>query len=134
VTAGTVFEGTRKPLRIWLLAMWFVTNEKLGGSALGLQRLLGLGSYQTAWSWLHKLRRAMVRPDRDRLRGLVEVDESYVGGVEKGVHGRQTKTKSIVAIAIEVHEPKGYGQCRSLWPQMPCWCEAPGRRRRPHCQ
>lgn len=112
VTAGTVFEGTRKPLRIWFLAMWFVTNEKLGGSALGLKRLLGLGSYQTAWSWLHKLRRAMVRPDRDRLRGLVEVDETYVGGVEKGVHGRRTKTKSIVVIAIEVHEPKGYGRVR----------------------
>ena len=92
--------------------MWFVTNEKLGGSAMGLQRLLGLGSYQTAWSWLHKLRRAMVLPGRDRLRGLVEVDETYVGGVEVGVHGRKTRTKSIVVIAIEVHEPKGYGRVR----------------------
>ena len=112
VTAGTVFEGTRKPLRTWFLAMWFVTNEKLGGSALGLKRLLGLGSYQTAWAWLHKLRRAMVCPGRDLLHGLVEVDETYVGGVEKGAHGRQTKTKAIVAIAIEVHEPKGYGRVR----------------------
>jgi transposase-like protein len=112
VIAGTVFEGTRKPLRTWFLAMWFVTNEKLGGSALGLKRLLGLGSYQTAWAWLHKLRRAMVCPDRDLLQGLVEVDETYVGGVEGGVHGRQTETKAIVAIAIEVHEPKGYGRVR----------------------
>ena len=112
MTAGTVFEGTRKPLRTWFLAMWFVTNEKLGGSALGLKRLLGLGSYQTAWAWLHKLRRAMVCPGRDLLHGLVEVDETYVGGLEEGVHGRQTKTKAIVAIAIEVHEPKGYGRVR----------------------
>ena len=64
VTAGTIFEGTRKPLRIWFLAVWHVTNQKFGGNALGLQRVLGLGSYQTAWSWLHKLRRAMVRPGR----------------------------------------------------------------------
>jgi transposase-like protein len=92
--------------------MWFVTNEKLGGSALGLQRMLGLGSYQTAWSWLHKLRRAMVRPGRDRLRGFVEVDETYVGGTEKGVRGRHTDTKSIVVIAVEVLEPKGFGRVR----------------------
>ena len=63
LTAGTVFEGTRKPLRMWFLAMWFVT-QKNGVSALGLQRVLGLGSYETAWTWLHKLRRAMVRPGR----------------------------------------------------------------------
>jgi hypothetical protein len=78
--------------------MWYVTSQKLGGSALGLQRVLGLGSYQTAWAWLHKLRRAMVRPGRERLRGRVEVDETYVGGVEPGVHGRETETKSVVAL------------------------------------
>ena len=71
--AGTIFEGTRKPLRTWFQAMWFVTNQKSGGNALGLQRVLGLGSYQTAWAWLHKLRRAMVRSGRDRLSGIVEV-------------------------------------------------------------
>lgn len=81
--------------------MWFVTNQKLGGSALGLQRLLGLGSYQTAWAWLHKMRRAMVRPGRARLSGCVEVDETYVGGHEAGVSGRKTETKSIVVIAAE---------------------------------
>jgi hypothetical protein len=64
VTAGTLFEGTRKPLRVWFQAMWYLTNQKFGVSALGLQRVLGLGSYQTAWTWLHKLRRAMVRPGR----------------------------------------------------------------------
>src|SRR5271166_3588001 len=64
LTAGTVFQDTRKPLRMWFLAMWFITSQKNGVSALGLQRELGLGSYETAWTWLHKLRRAMVRPGR----------------------------------------------------------------------
>ena len=79
MTAGTIFQDTRKPLGLWFRAIWFVTNQKTGASALGLQRLLGLGSYHTAWTWLHKLRRAMVRPGRDRLSGLVEVDETYIG-------------------------------------------------------
>jgi len=91
--------------------MWFVTNQKLGGSALGLQRILGLGSYQTAWSWLHKMRCAMVRPGRERLTGCVEVDETYVGGHEEGVSGRKTKTKSIVVIAAE-ENGRGIGRIR----------------------
>src|SRR6266567_9628065 len=78
-TAGTVFQDTRKPLKMWFRAMWYVTSQKNGASALGLQRVLGLGSYQTAWAWLHKLRRAMVRPGRDPLSGWIEVDETYVG-------------------------------------------------------
>ena len=101
VTAGTIFEGTRKPLTMWFRAMWWVTSEKTGVSALGLQRQLGLGSYETAWAWLHKLRRAMVRPGRDRLSGVVEVDETYVGGLEAGVHGRETAKKSLVAVGAE---------------------------------
>jgi transposase-like protein len=100
-TAGSLFHRTHKPLRTWFLAMWFVTSQKHGASALGVQRVLGLGSYRTAWSWLHKLRRAMVRPGRDRLQGEVEVDETYVGGPEEGVHGRQTEGKAIVAVAAE---------------------------------
>jgi transposase-like protein len=91
--------------------MWYVTNQKHGVSALGLQRALGLGCYQTAWAWLHKLRRAMVRPGRDRLAGEVEVDESYVGGKETGVSGRQTTKKSVVAIAAEVRG-RGIGRIR----------------------
>ena len=79
---------------------------------MGLQRVLGLRSYETAWAWLHKLRRAMIRPGRDGLKGTVEVDESYVGGVEEGVAGRYTETKAIVAIAVEVHSPKGFGRVR----------------------
>jgi transposase-like protein len=93
--------------------MWFVTSQKDGASALGLQRVLGLGSYQTAWTWLHKLRRAMVRPGRDRLRGRIEVDETYVGGSKVGGHrGRGSEGKEIVVIAVEVHSPKGFGRVR----------------------
>jgi transposase-like protein len=92
--------------------MWYVTNQKFGGSALGLQRVLGFGSYQTAWAWLHKMRRAMVRPGRDRLAGYVEVDETYIGGDEEDVRGRQTERKAIVAMAVEVLEPKGIGRVR----------------------
>ena len=109
--AGTIFEGTRKPLRTWFQAMWFVTSQKAGGSALGLQRVLGLGSYQTAWAWLHKLRRSMVRPSRERLSGSIEVDETYVGGVEPGVRGRKTVKKAIVVIAAE-KDGKGIGRIR----------------------
>jgi transposase-like protein len=100
-TAGTIFEGTRKPLRLWFRAMWWVTSQKNGASAKGLQQILGLGSYQTAWTWLHKLRRAMVRPGRDRLSGVVEVDETYVGGYEVGAIGRGAQRKTLVAIAVE---------------------------------
>ena len=83
-TAGTIFEGRRISLRSWFNAIWFVTSQKDGASALGLKHVVDLGSYQTAWTWLHKLRRAMVRPGRDRLSGRMEVDETYVGGTEKG--------------------------------------------------
>jgi transposase-like protein len=110
VTAGTIFHGTRTPLVSWFAAMWYLTNQKNGVSALGLSRVLGI-DYKTAWTWLHKLRRAMVRPDRDLLDGPVEVDETYVGGPEQGLHGRQTITKSIVAIAIETRG-KGFGRVR----------------------
>lgn len=113
IIAGTVFEGTRKPLRTWFQAMWLITSQKYGGSALGLQRTLGLGSYQTAWAWLHKLRRAMVVPNRKQLHGVVEVDETYIGGPEKGgKRGRGTENKDIVVIAIEVFSPKGFGRVR----------------------
>ena len=112
VIADTLFEGTRKPLRTWFQAMWYITSQKYGGNALGLKRVVGFGSYQTAWTWLHKMRHAMVRPGRDRLSGKVEVDETYVGGVETGVRGREIEKKAIVVIAVEVHEPFGFGRVR----------------------
>src|SRR5580658_7437822 len=107
VTAGTVFQDTRKPLATWFRAMWYVTSQKNGASALGLQRVLGLGSYRTAWSWLHKLRRAMVRSGRDRLAGWVEVDETYLGAPEEGVVGRGVQDKALIVIAAQGGR-KGY--------------------------
>jgi transposase-like protein len=101
VTAGTIFAGTRMPLVSWFAAIWYVVNQKQGVSALGLQRVLGLGSYQTAWAWLHKLRRAMVLPGRELLSGTVEVDETYVGARHTSVGGRSPGHKAIVAIAVE---------------------------------
>ena len=91
--------------------MWLITSQKHGVNALGLKRVLGLGSYETAWCWLHKLRRAMVRYGRDPLVGEVEVDECYLGGKEPGVIGRKALKKSIVAIAAEVRG-RGIGRIR----------------------
>jgi transposase-like protein len=91
--------------------MWHITSQKNGVSALGLQRVLGLGSYRSAWLILHKLRRAMIRPGRERLRGVVEVDEAYWGGEKEGVIGRPTKAKALVAVAVEV-KGRGMGRIR----------------------
>lgn len=99
VTAGTIFAGSRLPLQIWFRAAWWVTNQKSGVSALGLQRTLGLGSYETAWALLHKLRRAMVRPGREPLTGIVEVDETVVGGRVRGRGG--CAGRPLVAVAVE---------------------------------
>ena len=110
VTAGTMFQDTHTPLRTWFRAMWCVTSAKTGTSALALQQVLGLGSYQTAWAWLHKLRRAMVRPGRDRLAGQVEVDETLVGGFG-GARGRSTATKALVVVAAE-EVGRGIGRIR----------------------
>lgn len=103
---GTIFQGSKIPLRIWFQAIWWFTNQKSGVSALGLQRTLGLGSYRTAWTLLHKMRLAMVRPGRDKLSGEVEVDETFVGGHEKGKYGRAYETKQLVAIAAEIDGEK----------------------------
>jgi transposase-like protein len=110
-TAGTIFQDTRTPLTVWFRAMWWMTCQKNGISALGLQRVLGLGSYQTAWTCLHKLRYAMVRPSRERLSGTVEVDEAWLGGLESGVHGRQTETKVLIVVAAE-EDGAGIGRVR----------------------
>jgi len=102
VTAGPIFQDTKKPLFLWFRAIWYVTSQKYGANALGLQRVLGLGSYRTAWVWLHKLRRAMVRPGRDKLSGTVEVDESYIGGEKPGKRGRGAAVKALIEIAAQI--------------------------------
>jgi len=117
VTSGTIFDKTRTPLRVWLAAAWYVTNQKQGVSALGLQRVLGLGSYQTAWTMLHRFRRAMIRPGREQLKGVVEVDETYLAISDRqkpiSPEGRKNSTtKILMAIAVEILQPKGFGRIR----------------------
>jgi transposase-like protein len=117
VTAGTVFAGTRTPLTQWFAAAWHVCSTKNGASALGLQKMLGLGSYETAWAWLHKLRRAMVIAGRDLLTGDVEVDETFVGGDEPGLAGGRARgKKALVAIAVEC---RGSGSGRTRMARIP---------------
>lgn len=114
VTAGTIFDRSRYPLRTWFAAMWFVCSQKNGVSALGLQQAFGFGSYETAWAWLHKLRRAMVRPERELLGGdgvSVEVDQTFLGGRQKPMSGRYDNKHEVV-IGIERQHPKGFGRIR----------------------
>jgi len=111
VTAGTIFQDTRTPLRVWFQAMWWLTTQKNGASALGLQRVLGLKHYQTAWTWLHKLRTAMVRPGRDLLTGTIEMDEAYLGGLEEGAPGRGTQRKALIGVAAQ-EDGRGIGRIR----------------------
>ncbi len=101
VKTGTIFERPRLPLSMWFRAIWWVTSQKNGASAKSLQRILGLGSYETAWTWLHRLRRAMVRPGRDRLAGAIQVDETYIGGEKPGKRGRGAEGKALVVIAAQ---------------------------------
>ena len=111
VTAGTVFQDSHVPLTVWFRTMWYVTSQKSGISAINVWRMLGLGSYITAWTMLHKLRRAMIRPGRNRLDGIVEVDETYWGSKEEGVIGRLTKDKAIVIVAAQ-EDGAGIGRIR----------------------
>lgn len=111
VIAGTVFQDTRKPLMDWFIAIWWVTTQKNGASALGLQQVLGLKSHQTAWMWLHKIRVAMVNPNRSKLSGTVEIDETYIGGEAIGKHGRGAESKVLVIVAAEFDGQK-LGRCR----------------------
>jgi transposase-like protein len=114
-TAGTIFDRTRTPLTVWFTACWLFATGKDGISALSLKRTLEIGSYQTAWAMLHRLRSVLVRPGRDRLSGAVEVDETYIGGLESGLSGGRARGKKVLtAIAVEVREPRGFGRCRML--------------------
>lgn len=114
VKVGTIFQDSRLPLKAWLRAMWHVTSQKNGASALGLKRVMGWGSYETAWTCLHKLRRAMVRPGRDRLAGVVEVDETYIGGERPGKRGRGAAGKTLVVIAAQADGERKIGRIRLL--------------------
>jgi transposase-like protein len=107
ILAGTIFEQTKTGLAKWFLAIYLVTSSKGGFSAMELQRQLGFGSYQTAWSWLHKIRRAMIRPDREPLQQRVEVDETLVGGARPGKSGRGADGKNVVVGAVEAKPGKG---------------------------
>jgi len=111
-TAGTIFQDTRTPLTVWFAAAWYLTADPGGVSALTMQKLLGLGSYQTAWTMLHRYRTAMIRPGREALTGRVEVDETFLGGEQPGVRGRGALGKTLVVIAVELREPRGYGRAR----------------------
>ena len=115
VTAGTIFDRTRTPLTVWFTACWLFASGKDGISALSLKRTLDIGSYQTAWAMLHRLRSVLVRPGRERLAGTVEVDETYIGGQEAGLSGGRARGKKVLTgIAVEVREPSGFGRCRML--------------------
>jgi transposase-like protein len=113
LTAGTIFDKTRTPLTVWFHACWLFATAKDGISAQHLQRALEIGSYQTAWAMLHRLRQVLVRPGRDRLAGTVEVDETYIGGQEPGLPGGRAYGKKVLTgIAVEVRPPRGIGRCR----------------------
>lgn len=115
VTAGTMFDRTRTPLTVWFNVCWLFATGKDGVSALSVKRTLEIGSYQTAWAMLHRLRSVLVRPGRERLIGTVEVDETYFGGLESGLSGGRAHGKKVLTvIAVEVLEPRGYGRCRML--------------------
>jgi transposase-like protein len=108
--AGTIFEQTKTGLAKWFLAIYLVTSSKGGIAATELQRQMGFGSYQTAWSWLHKIRKAMVRPGRQRLSGRVEADETSIGGAKPGRPGRGAAGKTLVGGAVETGRSKVRGR------------------------
>ncbi len=111
-TAGTIFHRTRTPLTVWFAAAWHLTSAKNGVSAKTLHRILGFGSYQTAWAMLHRFRGAISHAGHEMLSGQVEVDETVFGGVRHGKRGRGAEGKVLVAVAVELLSPKGFGRCR----------------------
>ena len=112
VTAATVFEDSRKPLRWWFHVMWLMMAQKTGLSARNLGDTYGFGSYQTAWGWLQKLRSVMIWTGREPLTGRVEVDEAHVGGQREGARGRGAAGKTLVLVAVEGEAQKKLGRVR----------------------
>jgi hypothetical protein len=114
-TAGTIFHRTRTPLTVWFRVAWELTTRANGVSARGVQRTLGLGSYQTAWMMLHRFRRAMVMPGRARLSGTVEVDDMFVGGRNKpGMAGRSARPHKTPVLVMAERRSRGIGRCRAV--------------------
>lgn len=111
MTIGTIFQDARIPLRSWFQAMWWVTAQKSGASALGLLHILGLNRYETAWTMLHRLGRAMVSPGRDLLSGRVEVDAYFLGGLGKDLPLRLQSAKTLMVVAAQ-EEGLGIGRIR----------------------
>lgn len=111
VTAGTILDKTRTPLTTWFEGAWHVTTAKNGLAAKTLERTLGT-RYRVAWAMLQRFRVAMVRAERGQLSGEVEVDETLVGGVERGGKRGRGTAKSLVVIAVEILQPKGFGRVR----------------------
>lgn len=111
-TAGAILHRTRTPVTVWFSAAWQMTASKSGISAAALQRQRRVGSYQTAWAMLHRLRTCMLISGRDRLTGRVGINETFMGGVRAGPGGWGALDKTLVAIAVEQPAPKGLGPCR----------------------
>ena len=113
ITAGTIFDRTRTPLTMWFMVCWLFASGKDGIAALSLKRTLSISSYQTSWAMLHRIRSALVRPGRERLKGAVQVDETFIGGVEPGLPGGRARgKKALVAIAVEMRGENKLGRCR----------------------
>ena len=112
VMSGTVFHRSKKSLRLWFHVMWWVVSQKNGCSAMNLKNVMDFNSYETAWTWLHKLRKVMVDPNRTRLNGNVEVDESFIGASETEVTGRETVKKILIAVVVEVKSGGSMGRIR----------------------
>ncbi len=112
VRVGSIFKSSKLSLKTWFYAIWWVTSQKTGVSALSLQKNIGLGSYESAWLLLHKIRNAMIHTDRSLLQGSVEVDEAFIGGVRSGKRGRGAEGKELIVIAAECSGEKRVGRAR----------------------
>jgi len=106
ITAGTIFHKSKIPLTILFRALWFIVASKNGVSASAVQKILGVNRYDTVWNWMHKFRRLMVLPEREKLEGIIEVDETLIGGKKSGKRGRGAEGKKLVIIAVEIKDKK----------------------------
>lgn len=101
-TRGTIFHRSKKSLIVWFRAIWWIINQQFGVNALELKKILGLGSYRTAWTWLHKLRRLMIIPEKNKLSGTVEVGAIFISSQKKEKNG--SKEQILVIIGVEINK------------------------------